>query len=114
MAPNLPPWKRELIRDMLLSKSLTTYQMAYAAKCSKRSIITIRSNLQLFGTTRVTRNPAGRQPSITPPMLDTLYDHLLEKPSLYPDEMVVFLWDEFEILTTKSSISRALSSEWLV
>jgi transposase len=111
MAPNLPTWKREFIHDMILSESLTTSQMAYAAECSERSITTIRSNLQLFGSTRAPRNPAGRRSSITPLMLKALCEHLFEKPGLYLDEMVVFLWDEFEVLATKSSISRALSSE---
>lgn len=32
---------------------------------------------------------------ITPPMLEALCERLLEKPDLYQDEMVVFLWDEF-------------------
>jgi transposase len=43
-------------------------------------------------------------------MLEALCEHLLEKPGLYLDEMVIFLWDEFEILVITSSISRALAS----
>ena len=43
-------------------------------------------------------------------MLQALRQHLLEKPGLYLDEMVVFLWDEFEIIVTAMSISRALGS----
>lgn len=111
MAPNLPTWKREFIRDMILSGSLTTSQMADAAECSERSITTIRSNLQLFGSTRAPRNPPGRRSTITPPMLEALCEHLLEKPGLYLDEMAVFLWGEFGILATISSISRALISK---
>jgi hypothetical protein len=42
-------------------------------------------------------------------MLEALCDHLLEKPTLYLDEMAVFLWDKFDILITTSSISRALT-----
>lgn len=41
-------------------------------------------------------------------MLDALYEHLLEKLGLYLDEMVIFIWDEFRILATTSSIRRAL------
>lgn len=41
-------------------------------------------------------------------MLDALCDHLFEKPGLYLDEMVLFIWDEFRILATTSSIRRAL------
>jgi len=43
-------------------------------------------------------------------MLKALREHLLEKPELYLDEMVVFLWDEFEVLVTTATISRALAS----
>jgi hypothetical protein len=43
-------------------------------------------------------------------MLEALCEHLLEKPSLYQDEMAVFLWDEFRVLVTTCSISRALAS----
>ena len=54
---------------------------------------------------------AGSRPrSLTPPMLDALLDHLLEKPDQYLDEMAVFLLDEFEARVTKSTISRALRS----
>jgi hypothetical protein len=43
-------------------------------------------------------------------MLEALKDHLLRKPSLYLDEMVIFLWDEFETMITTISIRRALAS----
>jgi hypothetical protein len=46
-------------------------------------------------------------------MLKALCDHLLEKSDLYLDKMAVFLWDEFEIHATTSSIRRALiSKKW--
>jgi hypothetical protein len=32
----------------------------------------------------------------------------LEKPYLYLDEMGVILWDEFEVLVTKSSIGKGI------
>jgi|GEM_PF-3805030 len=42
-------------------------------------------------------------------MLDTLR----EKPGQYLDEMVVFLWDEFEVYVPKPTISRTLRSvDW--
>jgi hypothetical protein len=44
-------------------------------------------------------------------MLQALCDHLLEKPELYLGEMALFLWDDFYIQATKSSISRALASK---
>jgi len=43
-------------------------------------------------------------------MLAALCEHLIEKPRLYRDEMVVFLYDEFEVLVSVHSIGRALAS----
>jgi transposase len=42
-------------------------------------------------------------------MLDALCGHLAEKPGLYVDEMAVFLWDEFNVLPSSSSVKRALA-----
>ena len=43
-------------------------------------------------------------------MLEALCEHLKEKPTLYQDEMAVFLWDGFGKHVTIQSISRALAS----
>jgi Winged helix-turn helix len=41
-------------------------------------------------------------------MVAALIGHLLEKPDLYLDEMAWFLWDEFSVTVSPSTISRAL------
>ena len=41
-------------------------------------------------------------------MLDALCDHLAEIPGLYIEEMANFLWDEFNVSPSSSSIQRAL------
>jgi len=110
MAPRLPLSKLEMIRDMIHSGSLTTSEMAQAAECSERSIINIRNNLRFFGHVRAPSTRVGRRRSITPPMIQTMCDHLLEKPGLYVDELVLFLWDEFHVWVTSSSLKRALAS----
>ncbi|GCB25593.1 hypothetical protein AAWM_08478 [Aspergillus awamori] len=110
MAPNLAPSQHELIRDMILSRSLTTAQMAGVANCSERSIRHIRSNLRLFGSVKTPPIKAGRPRTVTPPMLEALCEYLLTKPDLYLDEMATILWDEFETVVTTSSIRRALKS----
>jgi transposase len=110
MAPNLASSQHDLIHDMIVDEKLKTRQMADVAECSERSIKAIRSNLHYFGTTKAPPNGGGRPRSITPPMLEALCEHLLEKPELYLEEMVVFLWDEFDVLVSTSSISRALKS----
>lgn len=110
MALSLKPPQLELIHHMIQSNLLTTSQMAYAADCSKQSIIHIRSNLQVFGNVRAPQNGVGRPRRITPSMLEDLCEHLMEKPTLYQDEMALFLWDEFGKDVTIQSISRALAS----
>jgi transposase len=110
MAPHLAASQHNMICDMILSNSLTIAQMADAAGCSERSIRAIRSNLRCFGSTKAPPNGVGRPRSITPPMLEALRERLVEKPGLYLDEMVVFLWDEFDLLASRFSIGRALAS----
>ncbi|KAJ6160476.1 hypothetical protein N7470_003872 [Penicillium chermesinum] len=93
MARNIDSWQRKMIIHMIYSKNrLTTPQMA--------------KNLRLFGSARSPRVSVGRQPSIAPIMLDALCDHLAEKPGLYVEEMAIFLWDEFNILPSSSSIKQ--------
>jgi hypothetical protein len=41
-------------------------------------------------------------------MVDALCDHLAEKPSLYVEVMAIFLFDEFNVVPSISSIKRAL------
>lgn len=108
MAPNLAKTTLRLIQDMISSGELTTSQIAQAAGCSKRTMIRIRSNLQLFGSIKAPAIKAGRPRSITQVMLEALCDHLLEKPGLYLHEMEIFLLDEFDVLIPKSTISDAL------
>ena len=110
MARSIDSWQRKMIIHMICSKNrLTTSQIAKVTQCSERSITNIRKNLRLFGSARSPPVSVGRQPSITPMMLDALCDYLAEKPTLYVEEMAIFLWDEFNILPSLSSIKRALS-----
>lgn len=111
MAPNLAASKHELIYDMIDSGELSISQMAEAAGCNRSTILRISPNIRMFGTVKAPRNKDGRPGSITPVMLEALCDQLLEKPNMYLDEMAIFLWDEFDVQATKSSISRALASK---
>jgi hypothetical protein len=111
MAPNLAVVTHQMVRDMILSGTLTQKQMADAAHCSERGYQRITRNLRLFGTTKAPSNGTGRRRRrITSHMLDVLCEYLLVKPRLYQDEMAVFLYDEFGIHVTTSDISKALKS----
>ena len=110
MARNLNGWQRKMIANMTRSKKrLTTSQMAKLAKCSERSITNVRKKMRLFGSFNSPTILSGPTPCITPVMLDVLCDRLAETPGLYIDEMAKFLWDEFNVLPSSSSIQRALS-----
>ncbi|EKV06562.1 hypothetical protein PDIG_76690 [Penicillium digitatum PHI26] len=111
MAPRLPTSKLHLINNLIQSQSLTSFQMAEAAECSEQTIKNICRNLRLFGHVHAPSTRIGRRRSITPPMLEALCDHLLEKPGRYLEEMAIFLRDEFRMLASTSSIRRALVSK---
>jgi transposase len=110
MAPNLAESQHAMIGDMISSKLFKANEIAGAASCSSRSVYAIKSNIQCFGATKAPSNGGGRPRSVTPPMLDALCEHLLEKPGLCQDEMVLFLLDEFNIQVSTFSIGRALRS----
>lgn len=111
MARNLYSWQRNMIIHMICSKKvLRTSQIAQAANCSERSVTNIRRKMRLFGNARCPPVRVGRPATITPVMLDALLDRLTEKSTLYVEEMAVYLWDEFGVLPSSSSIKRALAS----
>ena len=109
MAPNLAESQHAQIRDMILSNRPAA-EIADVVGCSERSVFAIKSNPRGFGSTKAPSNGVGRPRSITPPMLDALCEHLLEKPGLYQDEIVLFVLDEFNTHVTGSSIGRALKT----
>jgi transposase len=114
MAPRLAASQCDMIRDMILDNSLEAVEMAAAAGCSERTIRNKRSNMRCFGSTETPPNKGGRRRRTTPVMLDALREKPLEKPGMYQDEMIVFLFDEFDILVNASAVSRALASiGWL-
>jgi transposase len=110
MAPHLAESQHALIKDMTHSKQFKAEDIANDAGCSKRAIYRIQKNLRCFGFTKAPSNGVGRPRTITPPILDALCKHLLEKPWLYQDEMVDWVWDHFQVQVTIYSIKRALDS----
>ncbi len=108
MARNIDSWERRTITYMIYSKNrLTTSQMTRLAQCSQRSINISRKNLRLFGSARSPLASVSRQGSTSVIMIDTLCDHLVEKPGLYVETLAIFLWNEFNILPS-SLASNAL------
>src|SRR5271155_502363 len=110
MAPNLPACQHALIRHVIDDGRFTGRQIAKAARCSIPAVKAIERNIRDFGSTTAPPNGGERPESINPLMRDALFEHLLRKPNLYLNEMVVYLWDEFRHHVTKSGISRTLRS----
>ncbi|KAM0714702.1 hypothetical protein Q7P37_009719 [Cladosporium fusiforme] len=110
MAPNLTTIQHELLRGMLLGSTSSDAEIATAVECSERSVRYARSNLLRFGSTKAPPNGGGRPAKITPPMKTALREHLLEKPTLYQEEMVTFLEEEFGVQVARSSVGKVLDS----
>ena len=83
MALRLRPSKLRLISDMIQSQSLTRPQMVEVAECSEQTIKNIHRNFRLLGHVHAPPASVGRRRNITPPMLEALLYHLLEKPGLF-------------------------------
>ena len=103
MAPNLPKWKHDLSQGMI-REGLPNAPIEDALKCSRNH----RSNLAKYGNTTAPRKPPGRQRSLTPTMRDALREYIRIWPDRYLDELVVYLFDDFGTLVSKSTISREL------
>ena len=110
MAPKLGVETHTLIRDMIIDGTSTHAQIALAANCSKDAVKAISANLRRFGSTTAPRNGGGRPRTLTTTMLNVLREDLLRKPDQYLDEMMLFLWDEYQVMVSPSTISRALHS----
>lgn len=82
---------------MTRNGELSISQMAEAAGCNRSTILRISSNIRIFSNVKAPPNKGSRPRSITPVMLEGLYDHLLEKTNMYLDEMAIFLRDKFDI-----------------
>jgi hypothetical protein len=91
MAPNLAASQRNLIHDMIVSKSFTARQITKAANYSIRGVKRFHSNMRFFGSIKAPWNGGGRPQSITPSMLNALHEHLFNKPNQYLDKMVLYL-----------------------
>lgn len=111
MAPNLALSTLEFIHDMILSNKLTYSQIANAAGCYLSTITQYVTKIELFRDVKAPLNKDRRPRRLTLIMLKALCDYLLKEPYLYLNEIVIFLWDKFQVHVTTSSISHALKYE---
>lgn len=109
MAPNIPPWKRRLIQDMLNDLLLSINEIVDQAKCSRQTVSDIRSNIKRHGEIELLPKRRRLRRSIIHVMLDYLFSQLRERPHLFLDEMASLLEQRFAITVSPSTISRMLT-----
>jgi hypothetical protein len=88
MAPNLAVSQHVVISSMSQCKLFKANEIAKVAGCNLHTIFRVNKNLRCSGSTKAPSNSVGWPRSITPPILDTPCEHLLEKPDLYQYEIV--------------------------
>jgi transposase len=108
MAPHLAQAQRSQLHDMIQSASLSDKEIASIVNCSTRTVRSARANHRVFGSVTAPNNVRGRHSAVPPHVLATLLDHLFTEPDLYLDEMVEFVWDQYEITVSMASVQRAL------
>jgi transposase len=108
MAPRLSAFQRNLIASMIESGRFSNNEIADTAGTTDRSIRTIRRNIRVFGQASAPANNPGRPATLRIEMVETLIGYLHDKPNLSLQEMVWFIWDQFQVDISKSTISRAL------
>jgi transposase len=110
MAPNLTRIQHDLLQGMLLETTISDAETAATVECSERSVRSAHSNLLHFGSTKAPSNGGGRPAKITPLMKAALREHLLEKPTLYQEDMVTFLEEKFGVQVARSSVGQVPDS----
>ena len=108
MAPRLSKHRHNISKQLIVAGMYSNKDIAISTHCTERTIERHRRNLRVFGSTHGLQNEGGGEPVLTKPMMAALVRRLFEKPDLYLDEMAWFLWDEFHVSVSESTISRAL------
>jgi hypothetical protein len=78
MVPKQVSAKHDSINDMMCSGERLILEMAEAASCNKTIILRISSNIRMLSSVKASPNEGGPSQSITPVIIEALFDHLLE------------------------------------
>jgi len=107
MAPRLTSSQHAQILHMLL-EGFSDKAIVEVVPCTTRSLRTIRSTFERFGTTTTPANRTGPDPKITPTMGDALCHRLAKDPDMNQREMADFISEEFEEDVSITTIARTL------
>ncbi|KJZ70589.1 hypothetical protein HIM_10018 [Hirsutella minnesotensis 3608] len=94
----------------LILEGRSNVDIAKTVSCSERTIRRLRPKLIRFGTTKTPTHHTGRPRMLTPLMLQTLQNKLLQQPDMFRDEMIAYLAELFDVEVSKSTISRTLQA----
>jgi transposase len=110
MPRNLSKDQRQLSKELILSGGYSNKDIAGVLHCTERTIQRHREKLRLCGRLSGFPNPSlrGRDLNLSKPMIAGLIRRLCEKPDMYLDEMAWFIWDEFHVVVSTSTLSRTL------
>lgn len=110
MAPHLAPSQREQVYAMIL-RELPNNVIAETVGCSERAVRRIQSRLRRYGTTTSPPNRIGCEMKITPLIRDALFEQLKKRPDIFRYKMINFLYDNFGLEVSPTTISRTLKTE---
>ena len=100
---------------LLLASDVPQHEIALSFHCHKATVCRVQQNIDQFGqASSPALVPMGRPRKISVEALEGLLDWLLEngddKKLSYLDEMVHFLDDEYDITTSRQTVSRVLKA----
>ncbi|KAF4547004.1 Hypothetical protein D9617_72g012000 [Elsinoe fawcettii] len=110
MARNAAPAQRDRAVQLILTNLFTNQQIATASDVSVRAVQQYKANLRLFGAAEAPHVVRGPLRLLQPRALSALLQVLIHKPSMFLDEMAVFLYDQFGIQASLTTVHRALDS----
>lgn len=108
MAPNLAVSQHALIHGTSLQPAVSSTVAALAARCSVRSVKAARANLRIFGTTRAPRNGSGRPRLLPSAVAASVLQLLQETSDLTLQELAEYIEENFNLVVSLPTISRAL------
>jgi transposase len=108
MTPSLSQTLRETI-TLRFVRGDANKAISEVTGVSLRQVQQMKRNWTHFGDVVPPRMSIGHRPRrLTKFHEDELLKYIEQRPHAYLDEMVWFLWDEFEIALNESTVSRAL------
>jgi len=106
------PWSDQINAqvEILLKCSIPPKQIAEDVNLSISSVYRKKAKLEAFGTV----NPAplqvlGRPRALTREHEITIAEFIEDNPTVFVDEIIAFIWDEYDVQIAESTIKRTFN-----